>query len=518
MQVLPEELYRPEQVRRLDRLAMERYGLPGEELMERAGRAVFEAARRRWPDARLWTVVAGPGNNGGDGLVVARLAHQARLRVKLHLVGDPSRLQGEALHHYRKLREAGLREEPERVPPAGQRVELAVDALFGTGLARAPEGEAARAVAWLNGCGAPVVAVDLPSGLDGDTGRALGEAVRAALTVSFVGLKRGLLTGQAPDHVGELRFDALGVPAEAYAQVPPAARRLHGALLPRWLPRRPRTAHKGRFGHVLVVGGAPGMVGAACLAGEAAARAGAGLVSLAVHPAQAAGLAARRPELMVHPVSGAGELEPLLARATVVAAGPGLGQGPWGRELLARVLEAGLPLVLDADALNLLAQEPQRRRDWVLTPHPGEAARLLGLEGPEAVQADRFAAVEALADRYGGTVVLKGAGSLVHEASAGTWVCGAGNPGMASGGMGDLLTGLVAGLLAQGLEPWPAAAAAVWVHARAGDLAAAEGGERGLLASDLLPRLRPLLNPPLEPEAPAPGDLGPEAPAEAFTP
>ncbi len=493
MQVLPEALYRPHQVRTLDRLAMEACGLPGERLMERAGRAVFEAARRRWPDARHWVVVAGPGNNGGDGLVVARLAHRAGFGVRVHLLGDPARLRGAALHHHRLMREAGLREEV-GPPPPGLRAQLAVDALFGTGLDRAPEGEAARAIAWLNGCGAPVVAVDVPSGLDADQGRALGEAVRAALTVSFVGLKRGLLTGEAPDHVGELRFDGLGVPEQAYREVPPAARRLTAAAVARWLPRRPRSAHKGRFGHVLVVGGAPGMVGAACLAGEAAARAGAGLVSLAVHPAQAAGLAARRPELMVHPVEGPAALGPLLERATVVAAGPGLGRDPWARSLLDRVLESELPLVLDADALNLLAGQPVRRGGWVLTPHPGEAARLLGLEGPAAVQAARFQAAEALAERYGGVAVLKGAGTLV-QGPEGTWVCDAGNPGMASGGMGDLLTGLIAGLQAQGLEAWQAAAAGVWAHARAGDLAAEEGGERGLLASDLLPRLRPLLNP-----------------------
>jgi len=289
------------------------------------------------------------------------------------------------------------------------------------------------------------------------------------------------------------------VPERAYRGVPPAARRLTAAAVARWLPRRPRAAHKGRFGHVLVVGGAPGMVGAACLAGEAAARAGAGLVSLAVHPAQAAGLAARRPELMVHPVEGPEALAPLLERATVAAVGPGLGRDPWARALLDQVLESGLPLVADADALNLLADQPVRHEGWVLTPHPGEAARLLGLEGPAAVQAARFGAVEALAERYGGVAVLKGAGTLVHGPE-GTWVCDAGNPGMASGGMGDLLTGLIAGLRAQGLEAWQAAAAGVWVHARAGDLAAAEGGERGLLASDLLPWLRPLLNPERWPE------------------
>jgi NAD(P)H-hydrate epimerase len=258
---------------------------------------------------------------------------------------------------------------------------------------------------------------------------------------------------------------------------------------------RPRAAdaHKGDFGHVLVVGGAPGMPGAARLAAEAAARSGAGLVSVATHAAHAAVLNNGRPELMVRAVDAPAQLADLLARATVVAVGPGLGRGAWGRALFEQVLESGLPLVVDADALNCLAADPLKRDDWVLTPHPGEAARLLQ-SASAAVQADRFAAVTELQARYGGVAVLKGAGTLVAGGGVPLRLCALGNPGMASGGMGDVLTGVIAALRAQGLAPLEAACSGVCLHAGAADALAATRGERGLLAGDLIPEIRRLLN------------------------
>jgi len=263
-------------------------------------------------------------------------------------------------------------------------------------------------------------------------------------------------------------------------------------MLRAWLPPRPRASHKGDYGHVLVVGGDHGMAGAVRLAGEAAARVGSGLVSVATRLDHAAVIAAARPELMCHGVECARDLCVLLQRASVVAIGPGLGQSAWARELLAALLQTHSPLVVDADALNLLAQEPTRRDHWILTPHPGEAARLLDMTTGQ-IQADRLYAVQALQQRYGGVCVLKGAGSLVC-ASGSIAICEAGNPGMASGGMGDVLTGIIAGLLAQGLSLVDAACAGVYIHAKAGDRAAQEG-ERGLLASDLMPHLRQLVNP-----------------------
>jgi NAD(P)H-hydrate epimerase len=378
--------------------------------------------------------------------------------------------------------------------------DVIVDALFGTGLDRDIDGEVATVIEAVNACRAPVLAVDIPSGLHADTGRVLGHAVRAAATVSFIGLKQGLLTGQGPACCGSLVFDDLQLPADVYNGVPIAARRIDYAGLvaatDHPLCPRSRSAHKGDFGHVLVIGGDQGMAGAVRMAAEAAARVGAGLVSVATRPEHAVQVSAVRPELMVHGILSAAALTPLLARATAFALGPGLGQQDWGRDCLARVLDvamaAALPLVVDADGLNLLARDPCRYDHWVLTPHPGEAARLLGIATAE-VQADRFAAAQAIQQRYGGVCVLKGAGTLVQGA-VDCWVCSDGNPGMAGGGMGDVLTGVIAGLLAQGLALVDAAMMAVCVHGHAADIVTREG-ERGMLAMDLMPVLRCLVNP-----------------------
>lgn len=259
------------------------------------------------------------------------------------------------------------------------------------------------------------------------------------------------------------------------------------------LPPRPRAANKSDFGHVLVIGGAPGMSGAARMAGEAAARVGAGLTSIATRPEHAALLSVGRPELMSHGIADAQALQPLLSRATVIVLGPGLGQSPWARELWQTALQTSLPVVIDADALNLLAEQPLQRGNWVLTPHPGEAARLLQ-STTDAIQADRLAAVQALQARFTGVAILKGAGTLVASGDAHVGLCEASNPGMASGGMGDVLSGVIGGLIAQGLSLREAAELGVCLHAAAGDQAARVLGERGLLALDLMPYLQQWVN------------------------
>lgn len=492
MYPLPQALYRAQDVRELDRIAIADEGIPGFTLMSRAGSAAFRTLQYSWPRARRLAVLCGTGNNGGDGLVVARLAHEAGLQTEVFLLGKAAQLRGDARQAYEALLAAGVRVAPfaaDRRPSA----EVVVDALFGTGLDREVEGLHREAIAMLNEQNAPVLSLDIPSGLHADTGTPLGIAVRAAKTVTFIALKQGLFTGQGPDYCGEIICDDLAVPAEVYRRVPKPAFRITQEWLDPLLPPRPLSAHKGHHGHVLVVGGDQGMAGAARLAGEAAARVGAGLVSVATHPFHAAALNAARPELMCHAVADGAALAPLLRRATVVAIGPGLGGGDWGRELLGAVLDSGLPLVMDADALNWLAQEPLHRNQWILTPHPGEAARLLGTSSAE-IQADRWQAVRELQTRYGGVVVLKGAGSLVCHGNQPVALCDAGNPGMATGGLGDVLTGAVAGLLAQGLSLWQAAVAGVYLHGRAGD-AAARGGERGMMAGDLLAPLRRGANP-----------------------
>ena len=315
------------------------------------------------------------------------------------------------------------------------------------------------------------------------------------LSIIVIGAVVALLLSAAlgPGLLGQV-FDGLQVPDAVYQQVPADVRLLSEPDLGRLAAPRRRGSHKGDFGHVLVVGGSEGKSGAAILAARAAARSGAGLVTVATRPEHAALSAATRPELMCHGVEKPQQLDPLLHRASVVAIGPGLGQGRWGRSLLGRILQTKLPLVVDADALNLLAAEPTERDDWILTPHPGEAARLLaGTTGQ--IQADRFLAVARLQQRFGGVAVLKGSGTLIQgRASRPPAVCSQGNPGMASGGMGDVLTGVIGGLVAQGFEPEEAACIGVCLHAAAADRAA-EAGERGLLAADLMPAIRCLVNP-----------------------
>ena len=460
--------------------------------MCRAGEAALDLLLQAWPSAQRVLVACGAGNNGGDGYVLARLAQAAGLEVTVAALAEPAGLTGDAARACADYRAAGG--VPQRFTPGlAAASDVIVDALLGTGIDRAVGGELRTCIESLNASGRPVLAIDLPSGLHADDGRVLGCAVRATRTLTFVGLKTGLFLGAAPVQVGILSFAGLGIDGAANPP-PPRLRRIDAGLLARVLPRRARDAHKGQHGRVLVVGGGPGMPGAARLAAEASLRAGAGLVTVATRPEHTTAIVAGRPEIICRGIEAAVELEPLLAGADVVAVGPGLGQSDWARALFAATLAAECPLIVDADALNLLASMPRRRDRWVLTPHPGEAARLLGVS-PAAIQADRLAAARELASRFGGVVVLKGANSLVVRDGAIPWVCDRGNPGMATAGMGDVLTGAIAALVAQCGELELGTAAAVLAHATAGDRAAAQGGERGLLASDLLAELRACLNP-----------------------
>lgn len=487
-----EALYDAAGTRALEHHAIEVLGIAGYTLMERAGLAVFESLRRHWPRARRILVVCGAGNNGGDGYVVARLAQAAGLDARVVMLSSEARLRGDGESAYRAMRAAGI--EPHAGDGWFDDVELVVDAVLGTGLERKVEGAYAEAIARINASGLPVLSVDVPSGIDASTGRCHGIAVRAAVTVSLVSLKQGLVTGEAPAYTGALEWQAIDLPPAAFKAVPATAHRIDYAHLRQLFAPRPRTAHKGQHGHVLVVGGAPGYGGAARMAAEAAARVGAGLVSLATHPEHAPSLAAQRPEIMCRGVDNASDLAPLLARASVVAIGPGLGQGAWGQRLWAAVRDCPQVQVVDADGLNLLAADPDQRDARVLTPHPGEAARLASVDN-RVIQDDRYAAAAMLAARYGGVVLLKGAGTLIARDGDLPLVVGDGNPGMASGGMGDVLTGVIAGLLAQGMTPHEAAAAGACVHAHAADRAARDG-ERGLLAADLMVHLRTAVNPP----------------------
>jgi hydroxyethylthiazole kinase-like uncharacterized protein yjeF len=493
-QYLP--LFTTEQARAIDKDAQRVLNISEYTLMQRAGAAAWRALLQHWPKARRIGIACGPGNNGGDGTVLGGLAREAKREVVIVRLPDGAP-RTEAARKACGEWETGkcdVREFDGSLPE----VDLWVDALFGIGLERAPNGAPAALISAINASGVDVFALDVPSGVNADTGSVPWVAIRATRTLTFIVDKRGLRTGAALEQVGRVQVDALGVPDDVFARHVPTARLLRLDALEDWLPPRRRNSYKGTYGHVLCVGGEHGSGGAIALTSEAALRSGAGLVSVATRADHVSMLLARRPEVMVHGVEDSTDFVTLRERASVLAVGPGLGQGEWGHALLAAALASNKSLVLDADALNLLPEmlreKPTVLRDCVLTPHPGEAARLLDI-GTAQVQADRYAAAQALATRYGCCAVLKGAGSIIAAPDEIPVVIDAGNPGMAVGGMGDVLTGVIAALRAQHLSAFDAAVCGTLLHALAGDVAAGQGGERGLLASDLFPQLRRLANP-----------------------
>ncbi|MET0849020.1 MAG: NAD(P)H-hydrate dehydratase [Pseudomonas sp.] len=484
---LPDALYSAAHVRALD-ASLIAAGTPGFELMQRAARATWRALVRQWPSANELSVVAGHGNNAGDGYLVAVLARRAGWHVRVLAAGDPRRLQGDAASAHAEAVAEGVAIQDWSAQSELRGVVL--DALLGTGLTGEVREPYASVIATINASGLPVAAVDIPSGLCADTGRVLGSSVRADLTVTFIGLKLGLFTGDAADVVGELVFNDLQASPESFNGVDIDAIRLSAGNLPRLADRAP-TSHKGQFGHVLLIGGDRGFGGAILLSAQSALRSGAGMVSVATRSEHVPAALARIPEAMVLGTSSANQLMELLQKVSVLVVGPGLGQAAWGRSLLSAAANAPLPQVWDADSLNLLASNHvSLPRDSVITPHPGEAARLLGISTAE-VQADRPAAAHALSKKYTAVVILKGAGSLIASPDGRLSLCHQGHPAMASAGLGDVLAGLVGALLAQGMDAYGAACLAVWLHANAGAQEGKSG--RGLAASDLIPAIRQLL-------------------------
>ena len=458
-------------------------------LMQRAGAAAWRELLAHWPQARRIAVACGPGNNGGDGYVLARHALESGREVQAMQLQpprtNPAKRACEEFAQAGGDLVAGL--------SAFAESDLVVDALFGIGLSHAPEGGAATWIAAINASNVPVLAIDVPSGVDADRGSVPGIAIRATRTLECIAPKAGLRTGAALDHVGGLSLATLDVAAAAFDGFEPAAQWFDADSLADFLPKRRRDSHKGDNGRVLCIGGDHGMGGAVLLCAEAALRVGAGLVRVATRETHIAPLLAHCPEALAAGVEGAGSLESMLEQADVVALGPGLGQGDWSRMLFSTAISRGKPLVVDADALNLLAQSPRELPNAVLTPHPGEAARLLGCSNAE-IQGDRIAAANRIAEGFDAVVVLKGAGSVIAAPKRIHRIIGAGNPGMAVGGMGDVLTGVIAALRAQGLDAFDAATAGALLHAVAGDIAARDG-ERGLLPRDVIARLRRVANP-----------------------
>lgn len=488
MERLPSFVYSLAAVRAAEQQARVACGLTGQTLMRRAAGAAFESVRANWPRVARLLVLCGPGDNGGDGYALAALAKAAGYHVVVVApVGLPD--DGDAAQFASDWQAAGgVLTDWHHVRL--DQSELVIDALLGTGLSRPVTGVLASIIEAVNRAPVPVLSLDIPSGLSGEDGRVLGVAIEASVTLTFVALKPGLFLGDGLEKTGRLEAHALDLPDDVLAGHVPVMRRLTDAVLTNALPQRPRTQHKGLSGRVLIIGGGVGLLGAVRLAGEAALGVGAGLVQIATAPGQAVALAAACPDLMVSEVHGPEDLGDLLAAADVVAIGPGLGRTAWAESLWQAVCRCDQPLVVDADALNLLARQPVRRSNWCLTPHPGEAGRLLGIP-TSAVQADRLAALASLEARYDAAVVLKGAGTLVRHAG-GPSVCDRGNPGMAVGGMGDALTGVIAGIAAQrrcvvpGVDAWSVACAAgVYLHVVAGDRAASRG-QRVVRPGDLI--------------------------------
>ena len=464
----------------------------GAALMERAGQAGWRAVLEHWPLARRIAVVCGPGNNGGDGAVLARHAHASGREVVTVRLDDhaPRGDMAQAMHA--RLHAAGVAVHADVA--AIQGCDVVVDAVLGIGLARAPDGVMRTALDAINAAGVPILALDVPSGVDARTGFVFQGAVRATRTIEFIAPKVGLRTGAARGHVGALQVADLDLDASAFAGITPAAQRLDASDLARWFAPRALDSHKGAHGRVLCIGGDVGHGGAILLAAEAALRSGAGLVDIDTRARHVSAALARIPEAMPHATHNAEALRDRIAHATTCVLGPGLGQGAWGLLRFDACIAHAAQLVLDADGLNLLAMHaPAVPPGTILTPHPGEAARLLGC-GAHDVQMDRFDAARQLADRYDAVVVLKGAGTVVAAKGQVARVIDAGNPGMAVGGMGDVLAGVIGALRAQGLAAFDAACAGALLHSIAGDAAAFEG-ERGLLPRDLMPHLRRLVNP-----------------------
>lgn len=465
------------------------------DLMQQAGKAAWHTLLKNWPAIQEVIVVAGKGNNGGDGYVLARLAKTQRIKVSVLQVGDHAQLSDPASQAYQSALDADVFVQPysaESFKSLNTAHIVIVDALLGIGMTGDVRSEYLEVIDAMNQSGLPILAMDVPSGIHPDTGKASKSTVRAQVTCTFLGLKCGLFTGQAPAYCGLVECHDLGY-SQYITKLIPAAQLLVPKQVYPYLKPRFQDAHKGDFGHVLVIGGNLGMGGAARLAAEAAARTGAGLVSVATRVEYASAITAARPELMCHGITHPEALQALLNKATVLVLGAGLGQDDWAKSLFAESIKTDLPKVVDADALNLLAQCSMTSDRWILTPHPGEAARLLQCHAQD-IQANRFAAISQLQQRYHGVVVLKGAGTLIKNVDAVSKVCQQGNPGMATGGMGDVLGGIIAGLLAQKLSLTMAAELGVLLHAMAADNVAEKFGQRGLLASDLLLELHQLVN------------------------
>ncbi|WLS78492.1 bifunctional ADP-dependent NAD(P)H-hydrate dehydratase/NAD(P)H-hydrate epimerase [Erwinia pyri] len=488
---LPYSVWPVEAMAQLEQEAADALGLTLFELMQRAGEAAFATLRKQWPDSRHWLILCGHGNNGGDGFVIARLAQSAGLSVTVIACEGSKPLPEEAAQARDAwLAAGGIIHDPATAWP--EKVDVIVDALLGTGLNRPPKTPYAELIDKANAHRADVFAVDIPSGLVAANGTAPGAVISATHTLTFIALKPGLLTGKARDYIGQLHFHALSLDSWLAGQEAPLAR-FDASSLSGWLQPRKPTSHKGDHGKLVIIGGDHGTAGAIRMTGEAALRAGAGLVRVLTHKDNITPLLTARPELMVQELT-AQAIDESLEWADVIVIGPGLGQGEWGKKALQKVENSQKPMLWDADALNLLAIRPDKRQNRIITPHPGEAARLLNVKTSK-IESDRLHSARELANRFGGVVVLKGAGTLIASESGEMAFADVGNAGMASGGMGDVLSGIIGSLLGQKLSLFDAACAGCVAHGAAAEAVSARYGTRGMVATDLFSELYLFVNP-----------------------
>ncbi len=493
----------------IDRQAINEGGIPGLQLMENAGRCCVDEIVAEFGSKGLAVVMAGKGNNGGDGYVIARLLDQQGWSVKVIILADRDQVAGDAMANLDRLSGSIVNYCTQEGRLSALYMEeifqadVVVDALLGTGLRSDVGGIYREAIDLMNASGRPVVSVDIPSGIDGTTGRVLGSAVRANLTVTFAFAKLGHVLHPGTDHSGRVVVADIGIPSRLMEAAPGYDFMDSEAIRP-MLHRRDRQAHKGRFGHCLIIAGSTGKTGAAALAANSAVRAGSGLVTLAAAEGIHTVLEIKTTEVMTVPLpdSGSGHLtevafgaiEKLLAGMDAVAIGPGLGRLPGTSAIVQHLVETvTLPLVIDADGLNALAEDitvlkRKKSQQIILTPHPGEMSRLMGSSIPD-LEAIRISAAREFARKYGVFLVLKGARTIVASPDGSAAINGSGNPGMASGGMGDVLTGIIASLSGQGYAAWDACRLGVFLHGFAADMVAEEKGEIGMNATDVLEKL-----------------------------
>ena len=501
-----------QEMREIDQRAIADFQIPGIVLMENAGFGVSQAVTEKLNgvQGKTVTIFAGKGNNGGDGLVAARHLFNMGVDVKVLLLDSPDKVMGEAavnLEIWRKLGQKVYtitqKDDLNAVRLFLVKTDIIVDAIYGTGFGGEVKDYIGRIIEAVNASEKPVISVDIPSGVESDSGRVKGPAIRANMTVTFGLPKAGLLLEPGASYTGDLRVVDISLPGSLLSDEHIRCNLIEDNLVKGWIPFRQATSHKGDYGKLLVIAGSRGMAGAACLAAEAAARIGAGLVSLVVPHDIYEPVASKLTEVMVIPVSQTAEgtiskdalpvIKAMLEKSDVLALGPGLSTNQETAETIRRIVSfSTIPVVLDADGLNAFVDHTdafeQTKSPLVLTPHPGEMARLAGIP-VDTVQGDRLQVSRSWSSNWGAVLVLKGARSIVATPEGNTYICATGNPGMATGGSGDVLTGIIAGLLAQGMDAAVAAAAGVHLHGKAGDMAAGEKGMMGLIAGDILQSL-----------------------------